>query len=56
MRKRLFLRTCRESEKLKQLRRAEQIEAEREIKGSIFRVARMLLLHEIFGSLFGRKK
>lgn len=56
MRKRLFLRTCRESEKLKQLRRAEQIEAEREMKGSIFRVARMLLLHQLFEGLFGGKK
>ena len=56
MREREVLRRWRESERLKQLRRAEQIEAEREMKGSIFRVARMLLLHEIFGALFGRKK
>lgn len=56
MRERKIRRRWRESERLKELARAEQIEAEREMKGSIFRVARMLLLHEIFGALFGRKK
>lgn len=56
MREREFLRQCLKSEKARQFQRAQQTEAEKEIKKSIFKIFRMLALHQIIEALFGGKK
>jgi hypothetical protein len=56
MRERLILRERAKSERLKKLQEMQQREAERDLRGSVFRVARMLFLHNLIETLFGRKK
>jgi hypothetical protein len=56
MREREILREWAKSERLKNLQKMQQREAERNLRGSVFRVARMLVLHNLIESLFGRKK
>ena len=56
MREREILREWAKSERLKNLQKMQQREAERNLRGSVFRVARMLVLHNLIDSLFGRKK
>lgn len=56
MREREFSRRCMRDEKLKKLEKAQQIEAEKQFPKSIFKLARMLTIHQIIEALFGGKK
>ena len=56
MRERIFLRQNQKDKKLKQLEHAQQIEAEKNLKYSVFKVARMLALHQLISAIFGGKK
>lgn len=56
MREREFLRQCLKSEKARQFKRAQQIEAEKEFKKSVFKIFRMLALHQLIEAIFGGKK
>ena len=56
MREREILREWAKSERLKKFHKMQQREAERNLRGSVFRVARMLFLHNLIESFFGRKK
>lgn len=56
MRKREFLRKIRERERLQKLNEAGKVQVEKQLKGSVFKVFRMLALHQIFESIFNSKK
>ena len=56
LRKREFLRKIKERERLQKLNEAGKIQVEKQLKGSVFKVFRMLALHQIFESIFNSKK
>lgn len=56
MRERAFLREKQRETKLKQLRQMQQKQAEKDLTGALFRLARMLAMHRVIEALFGNKK
>jgi hypothetical protein len=53
---RIFYREVQKSENLKQLQKMQQKEAEKEMGRGLFKVGRMLFLHNIISSIFGGRK
>ena len=56
LRKRDFLRKVIERKRLQKLSEAGKIQAEKQLKGSVFRVMRMLAVHRIIEAIMGGKK
>jgi hypothetical protein len=56
LRERDFLRKVIERKRLQKLSEAGKIQAEKQLKGSVFRVMRMLAVHRIIESIIGGKK
>jgi hypothetical protein len=56
MRERDFLRSLHERDRLQKLDASRRRDAEKEVRYSLFRLARMLAIHQIIEALFGGKK